>query len=196
MSVTVISYYTQDWLYPHYADQLRQSCDRFGLAHHIVERPSTGAYVGNCQIKPFFIQECLSNLGTAVLWIDADASLLALPKKMLDEESDRYDMIGNHPVDAPHRVHVGSIRINPTDASKQFVDAWCAEILRRRPLDDAAFNGTWDSMQQQIRFRALPPEYFFIQRRHELDPPSGTIIMHRLSRSELKSIYKKATERP
>ena len=194
MSFTVISYYTQDWLYPQYARELQEACDRFGLQHHIVERPSTGGYVGNCQIKPFFIQECMAEISGPIMWIDADASLLARPTLLLESRCDSYDMIGNHPLDAPHRVHVGSIRINPTARSREFVDAWCSEIIRKRPVDDAAFNGTWDSMKNRMDFLALPPEYFYIQRHLNGQPPPNTVIMHRLSRSELKALYKKATE--
>lgn len=195
MPCTVISFYTNDWLYPRYAQELRAACDRFGLDHHIVEKPSTHSYVGNCQIKPFFIQECLQQFQRPVLWIDADAALLARPDRYLSHDVLAYDIVGNHPVASPHRVHVGSFMFNHTPGALEFVDTWCAEIHRKRPLDDAAFNGTWDSLQKKMRFLALPPEYFFIQKNPAEPAPAGTVILHRLSNSTLKQEYKQSTSR-
>lgn len=195
MALTVISYYTQDWLYPQYAQSLRDSCQALGLACYIVERPSTQSYVGNCQIKPFFIQECLRTLDTPVMWIDADASLLRSPRRLLEPDVAQYDLVANPVLRSPGRIHVGSFLFNQTPAAHRFVDAWCAEIIRKRPLDDAAFNGTWDSMQTEIKFLGLPPEYFYIQHRTSDPVPPDTVILHRLSRSELKEQYKQSTQR-
>lgn len=190
MNFYVISFYTRDWLYPDYAQRLIEDCDRLGLQHHIVEKPSTNKYVGNCQIKPFFIQECMERFQSPVLWMDADGSILQKPELLLEDSNQKFDLIGNVPDHDPSRVHVGSMLINYTDKMIQFIDLWCAEIKRKSPLDDAAFNGIWDSLKLDLRFRALPPEYFYIQKNPNDPVPRWAVIMHRLSRSELKERYK------
>jgi len=192
MAFTVISYYTQDWHYPQYARALQQACDRFDLKHHIVERTSTGAYVGNCQIKPFFIQECLETMRSPVFWIDADGALLARPSLLMETACNTHDIIGNTVVERPDRLYVSSIGFNYTDVTRRFVAAWCDEVAQRKSLDHAAFHIVWEKMKNDINFLSLPPEYFCILRTPKSDPPSTAVIAHRLSDSELKMIYKTA----
>lgn len=190
MDFTVISFFTNDWMYPEYAAKLRNDCDRLNLRHHIVERKSTNRYVGNCQIKPFFVQECMETLRSPVFWMDADGSILQRPDKLFDDENINFDLVANQPIHDAARIHVGSMLMNYTDAMRNFVDLWCQSIIRKSPLDDAAFNGTWDHHKNSLRVKLLPDNYFFIQR-HANDPaPADVVIMHRLSRSELKERYK------
>ena len=191
----IISFYTPDWEYPRYADLLRRDCDRLGLDHHIVEKPSTNSYVKNCQIKAFFIRDTLEEFRCPVLWIDADGSLIRSPELLMSPDILDHDIAGNHPKDAPHRVHVGSIWFNYTNNTRKFVDTWCGGIERKNPLDDAAFNGTWDLMKNEIKFFALPPAYFYILKNHDDPVPNDVYIVHRLSKSDLKWAYKQSVER-
>jgi hypothetical protein len=191
MHFTLISYYTNDWLYPQYAAALKDQCERFGIDHRIEQRPSTNKYVDNCQIKPFFVRECLQQLRSPVFWIDADASVLQSPLLLWQDQNQDFDLIANQPLDNQHRIHVGSMMLNYTDSMLSFVDAWCDTVQRRRALDDAAFNGTWDAKQTEIKTRLLPPCYFFIHRKATQPIPADTVILHRLSDSELKQRYKK-----
>lgn len=191
MDFTVISFYTNDWLYPEYADSLRRDCHRLNLKYQIEPRPSTNRYVGNCQIKPFFIQECLLDIKSPVFWIDADASILKSPDILKEQQNADHDLLVNKPNHDDSRVHVGSMWLNYTDAMIAFVDVWCQGILRKNPLDDAAFNGTWDNLKSTLRTRFLPPTYFYIEKRPQDPVPPDTVILHRLSKSELKQRYKK-----
>lgn len=190
MDFTVISFYTNDWLYPDYAARLKDDCDRLGLRHHIVERTSTNRYVGNCQIKPFFVRECLEQFQSAVFWMDCDGSILQRPDLLFDDQNLNYDLVANRPQNDAERIHVGSMMMNYTTSMRAFIDAWCAEIERKSPLDDAAFNGTWNSLKSTLRVRLLPNNYFYIQKHLREASPADTVIMHRLSRSELKERYK------
>lgn len=190
MDFTVVSFYTNDWLYPDYAAKLKEDCDRLGIPHHIIEKPSTNRYVGNCQIKAFFIKECMESFKSPLLWIDADGSILKKPAMLYEEINRDYDLVGNRPINDPSRIHVGSMLLNYTAKMSDFVEVWCEGIKRKDPLDDAAFNGTWDVMKNSVRFRELPQKYFYIQK-NPYDPvPADTIILHRLSKSDLKQRYK------
>lgn len=190
MDFIVISFYTNDWLYPEYAAQLRKDCDRHGLRHHIVERPSTNRYVGNCQIKPFFVRECMDEFKRPVFWMDADGSILQRPDRLFDDDNIEYDLIANRPVNDHVRIHVGSMMLNYTDPMRAFVDVWCESILKKSPLDDAAFNGTWDHHKESLKVKFLPDSYFYIHRHFKDPAPDSAIIMHRLSQSDLKERYK------
>lgn len=190
MDFTVISFYTNDWLYPTYAARLREDCERFDLKYRIESRPSTNRYVGNCQIKPFFVQECLLDIKGPIFWIDADASILRSPDLLAEPQNADHDLVANRPCHDNSRIHVGSMLINYTEAMTAFVDAWCESIRRKSPLDDAAFNGTWDHFKTFLRVRFLPLSYFYIQKKSHDPVPLDTVILHRLSRSELKQRYK------
>jgi hypothetical protein len=190
MKFTVISFYTNDWLYPEHAAHLRADCERLGLAHRIEIRPSTNRYVGNCQIKPFFVRECLQDLSAPVFWMDVDGSILREPTLLAEDLNQDHDFVANQPAQQPHRIHVGSMLLNYTDTMREFVDAWCETIIRRRPLDDAAFNVVWDDRRHTLRTRLLPSQYFFIHKNPHAAIPPDTVILHRLSRSELKQRYK------
>lgn len=191
---TVISYYTNDWKYPEFAKQLEKDCHGFGIASYIVEKPSKNSYVGNCQIKPFFIKESLEKFQSPVFWIDADASLMARPKVLFDESMLAYDIAGNHPANSPDRIHVGSIWFNYTPTTMEFVSAWADEVGRKNALDDAAFNGVWTKYQHGLKLMVLPLEYFYIQKNINRPAPLDTVIMHRLSSSDLKLSYKHKVE--
>lgn len=195
MDFTVVSFYTNDWIYPDHAARLRDDCDRLALKHHIVERPSTNEYVGNCQIKPFFIRECMEEFKSPVFWMDADGSILQKPDRLFDDENSRYDLVANRPINDHTRIHVGSMLINYTDATRSFVDAWCDVIQRKRPLDDAAFNSIWSQFKDTIKLKLLPDNYFFIQKILREAVPKNTVILHRLSNSDIKLKYKALVER-
>lgn len=191
----VISYYTNDWDYPAYAKKLQQDCQRLGLDYHIVEKPSTNSYISNCQIKAFFIRDMMAEFKIPLLWMDVDGSICRMPQLLSNDSMAEYDMAGNHPLNHPERVHVGSIWFNHSPAAVEFVNQWCAGIERKNGIDDAAFNGTWDLYKHQIKFFALPPEYFRILPRPERDIPHDVVIAHRLSNSSLKREYKHMVEK-
>jgi len=193
MTLAVISFYTSDWKYPDYATNLKKDCERIGLPHHIECLPSRGDYVKNCNIKPEFIRNKLHQLKSPILWIDADGSLLKSPDLLLTSDIKNYDLAGNRWATNPERIHVGSIWFNYTELTLTFLDTWID--LVNSSIDDAAFNGVWNRFKQQLKLFSLPPEYFFIHKKDNYLIPNNTIILHRLSSSELKMQYKKKTKK-
>jgi hypothetical protein len=186
---TVVSFYTADWDYPKYAMQLQDDCERLGLAHYIVKRESTDDYVKNCNIKPFFIRDMLLRFKSPVFWIDVDGSIISSPKLLLTLDINNFDMAANRSVKDPSRIHVGSIWFNYTQATLEFVDAWCANVIKRG-IDDAVFNGIWGQFVDKIKFYELPSEYFFILPTPTSTAPENVCVVHRLSASPLKQSYK------
>lgn len=180
MYPVIISFYTNDWLYPQHANRLRAECTKLGLEYIIEERPSRGGYIQNSCIKPEFIRDCL-RLGRPVLWIDVDGSICQRPDFFLDGY---YDFQAKRM--GPHRKriwHVGTMYFNPTPATMAFVDAW---IDRTGDMtDESSLDQTLKAKDWGLRTREVPPEYFMFCDRHDR-PPKGAVIAHRLSKSESK----------
>ena len=65
----IISYFTDDWLYPEFADSLVEDCERLDLDYYIKGIDSFGDYRLNCGYKPSFILECLQKFEEPVLWV-------------------------------------------------------------------------------------------------------------------------------
>jgi hypothetical protein len=194
MSPTVISFYTAEWRYPEYAKKLQVDCERLGLPHYIVEMPSTGDYVKNCNIKPSFILSALKKFKSPVLWIDADGELLKAPELLLSIDCKRYDIAGNRSVNVPERVHVGSIWFNYTGAVLEFVSQWADSVVHKG-IDDGEFNAAWQRYSNHLDFYELPAEYYFIHKNFRSPIPDDTVILHRLSSSDLKWQYKNNVEK-
>jgi hypothetical protein len=186
---TVVSFYTSDWKYPEYAQSLVDDCKRLGLDFVIESKPSTNTYVGNCNLKPYFIQDKLQELKKPILWMDVDGSIITRPDQLLTTGIDKFDMAGNRSLKNANRIHVGSIWFNYTDTTIEFVDAWC-EVIATRGIDDSVFNGLWQKFSDKIKFYELPPEYFVILDNLQAPAPKASCIVHRLSNSNLKLNYK------
>jgi hypothetical protein len=193
MNLTVVSFYTPDWKYSEYANKLRVNCELFKLPHYIVERPSTGDYVKNCNIKPSFILHALTKLKSPVLWIDADGELLRTPELLLNDELSKYDIAGIRTATNYDRIHVGSIWFNYNDKTIDFVEQW-KDSLVEKGIDDGAFNTIWQNNNNKINFFELPLEYHYIHKYHYSTIPDSTVILHRLSSSDLKLKYKNKVE--
>jgi hypothetical protein len=186
---TLVSFYTPDWKYPEYAQSLADDCTRLGLGFAIESKPSTNTYVGNCNLKPYFIRDKLRELKKPILWMDVDGSIITRPDLLLTGDINSFDMAGNRSVTDTSRIHVGSIWFNYTDIIMEFVDAWC-EAIAARGIDDSVFNGLWQQFSDKIKFYELPPEYFVILANPMSPIPDASCIIHRLSNSNLKLDYK------
>lgn len=189
----IVSFYTNDWDYPLYAEQLRENCNSLGLDCYIVQKDSLNDYVKNCNMKPFFIKEMLERFKKPILWMDVDGSIVSMPVLLSDQTVKDFDIAGNRSQRDRSRVHVGSIWFNYSPTTLSFVDAWCEAIVKQG-IDDAVFNGVWTKFVDKIKFFELPPEYFVILPTPKSPVPADSCIVHRLSNSVLKQTYKHQVE--
>ncbi len=194
MKPTVISFYTPDWDYPEYAKKLQADCQRFGLSCWIIEKSSRRDYVQNCNLKPGFILEALRKFESPVFWIDIDGSIIDAPELLFDDHLQEFDIAGNRSIKDPSRIHVGSIWFNHNPLVLDFVEQW-NDRVQQRGLDDAVFNSLWSAYSDQIKFYQLPDHYFFLHADQTKPIPSDTVILHRLSSSDLKWQYKNKVEK-
>lgn len=178
----IVSFYTNDWQYPEHATRLREECAFLGLECKIEERQSTGEYLQNTCMKPFFIRDCLK-LGRPILWIDVDGSIYQRPDYFLGNE-ENYDFQAKKM--GPHRRrtwHVGTMWFNPTDIMKEFVEEWCKNS--GACSDESALEATFRSKDWGLRTRDIPPEYFKLLL-NKGRAAQNDVICHRISTGESK----------
>lgn len=178
----IISFYTNDWVYPDYANALKKDCEGLNLDYHIVEKPSTGDYIQNTSIKPYFVQECIRKFNRPLLWIDCDGSILNLPILLESHNVKNFDFAAKKYAGPVERAwHVGTLWFNNSQQANIFVDDWCS--LSGAGTDENSFENAWIKNKDQTKVYELPSEYFTILTKRNPDPPHGTVIVHRLSQS-------------
>lgn len=173
----IVSFYTDDWVYPEHAKRLAGECDRLGLPHRIEKLASTRSYLRNCCLKPAYIQTCLQDAKEPVLWVDVDASILAPPTFFQDD--DPYDFQAKRM--GPQRTrtwHVGTMWWNYTPEALVFIERWVANT--GESTDESALEFTW-RQDHNLRTRDIPAPYFRI-----MPDEAGAVIVHRLSTGEAK----------
>lgn len=180
---TLISFYTKDWQYPQHAKRLAAECDALGMPCVIEELPSTGSYLKNTCLKPQFILDKLRELKSPVLWVDVDASLLWFPDTSY-YKCFNYDFAARRMSPERNRTwHVGTMWFNYTPVMIEFLERWIENTGNLS--DESALEKTWQQFGATIDVVDLPPEYFYIEQRGKR-PPTGTVIMHRISSSDMK----------
>lgn len=190
--MTVItSFYTPDWEYPMFAEQLSHDCEHLGLEHCIVQKQSNSDYAKNCNIKPFFIREMLEKFRRPILWMDVDGSIVSMPNLFFTDEILNYDIAANRGRSNREKIHVGSIWFNYTKTTLALVNDWCEKVTAGG-VDDGQFNGIWKKYKDTIRFYELPQNYFVILKSLNSVAPEDSCIVHRISKSSLKQTYKKS----
>jgi hypothetical protein len=173
----LVSFYTNDWIYPDHARRLERECRDLGLDYLIEKRPSTRSYLKNTCIKPQFILDCLRD--RSVLWVDVDASIYKRPDFFLDGDFDFQAKRIEKP-DRRRTWHVGTMCFAPNDKVREFLADW---ISRLRVTDESALEQTWRDWKDKISTREIPKTYFEIEPN---EPTTDCVIYHRLSRGQSK----------
>lgn len=79
MDPVIVSYFTRGTLYEKDAQDLRASCERFGLKYAIEGIDCFGSWDHHCCFKPAYILQKLHELQRPVVWVDADALIVQHP---------------------------------------------------------------------------------------------------------------------
>lgn len=123
----MISFYTEGTPYQLEVMNLIESCSKHGIETDIVGLPSKGAWDLNCAIKPFFIRDKLLQIQRPIFWVDADAVFKQRPdfSPMLHADLAFREM-KRFSHDRRLKYFSGSMFVNYTPRTIQFVDAWCS----------------------------------------------------------------------
>lgn len=179
----IISFYTDDWIYPEHAKNLINNCENLGYEHFISHRHSTKNYLKNTAIKPFFIKECLLRFRRPLIWIDVDAIIL----KEFSLNVSKFTDIGackytNSNLNRDWAV--AFLYLNYTSNTLDFITRWCE--YSTRGSDEYAFDLAWKSSKGNVAFETLPEQYHFVKWKVNMEIPDDTIICHQLSQFEDK----------
>lgn len=184
-----MSFYTNDWRYPEFAENLINDCRRLCLDYHIIEKPTTGSYYHNCRLKPKYILDCLKKFQRPLTWVDADGSLIKYPDILLEKFID-FDIAANKKSWDREQWHVNSIWFNFTEPTVEFVNEWCESSA----IDDGGFQSTYKILKDQIKVLELPDETHTMKIKNT-DVTENTCFLHRLSTSEIKLYEKQVSKK-
>jgi SAM-dependent methyltransferase len=181
---------------PEYKDTIKQlvaSADNFSYELFSKKFESTGSWVSNCGLKPFFLKSCLNKFKDKdILYLDADA---IIKKKLILFEDFSHD-IGVHIKDHKNRLGVlsGTIYLSNNSKVHAFVEAWC-QRQKDNPLrwDQSNFRDTMIQEEfHDLDFFNTPFEYTKIfDKKKDVDP----FIEHMQASRSLKHSIKNSPQK-
>ena len=176
----VISFYTAATAYEQEAQRLRRSCDRFGLPLHLEALASTGRWVSNCALKGPFVLRCLERFQRPVLWLDADAEVVAYP--VLFERA-AFEFAAY----MPGAMLSGTLYFAWTAPALALATDW-AQRCRRRPRvwDQRLLQEAYEAHRQRLVFRPLPQGYCRIFDRPWREAERRPYVVHHQASRRLK----------
>ena len=156
-SPLIVSFYTLGTPYEEEVKNLRASCERLGLDHHLAGIPDRGSWLANQSYKPRFIRKAADLFDRPVLWVDADAVLRSPPTLLADAEPDF----------AVHKIFgwivaSGTVYFNRTRLARLLLDRWIDLCdADGAQLDQIQLDAAWEQVaaRHPLRTRWLPQSY-------------------------------------
>ena len=168
----VVSFYTCNTPYEVEVRRLLESCERFQLETYVECRDSIGNWHLNCCQKGPFVLECLHRFQRPVLWLDADAEVVAYPKLFEEAEFDFGVYIGE-------QLNSGTAFFAYTPKALTLVDLWAALCQRRaRSLDQVLLDQAYRRLKRELKTRLLPQSYCKVFDAPWRDAEQKPVIVH------------------
>ena len=167
--LVVVSFYCGGDYYREAADQLRQDCERVGLAHDIVEIEAAvaGDWIAACRRKIPFYPEMHRKHQRPILWLDVDSRLARLPDVLHGASCDIAGFVRGFrylrdfdPVALPRFFAPFALYFNYTPRVTAFLELM-AELERQHEgsaTDDYFLHEAWLRHQEQLSVLVLPPD--------------------------------------
>jgi hypothetical protein len=119
----IVSFATNDDIYPSYLDRLRRSCEASGLQHDLAIIPAQRRETA-CRSKPKFLLSMLEKHSQPIVWLDADAVVMrsfSLPDGDWD-----VGLVPNTIRNRRHAYPMASfvVALRPTPGSASFLNTW------------------------------------------------------------------------
>lgn len=155
----IVSFYTKNTPYEQEINNLKKSCEQFGLKYHFEGYQGRGNWVLNCGIKPSFILDMLYREKDDLLYIDADG-VIKQPLKYIDELPKEVDIAAH--IRKGGEFLSGTVFFRNNERVKNLVKEW----VKRQHKDP----GIWDQKTLHetivnhgprlgIEFHELPQPY-------------------------------------
>ena len=146
--VRVISFYTKDTPYVEEALRLVGSCANHSIPTSILPRPNLGNWSLNCHQKPGFIREQLHAAEEPVLWLDADAEVMAPLDDAWIRDAGVDFAASWRPMSSHSELLSGTTWWNFTEGAFKLLTEWEKEC-RMNP-------GVWDQKHLQYALGMCP----------------------------------------
>ncbi|MBX3583661.1 MAG: class I SAM-dependent methyltransferase [Rhizobiaceae bacterium] len=188
----VVSFYTEDNEYKDHAARLQTSLERFGLPYSLSSKKSKGTWEFNCAYKAQFMREQWEQSDVPIVWLDADATVVADPVLFRSIDAD----FGIHKWEGMEFAS-GTLYFGKSPLAKRLIDQWAIRCeADPATYDQVHLHSAWCDINSIAPLKTiwLPRTYLDI-----FDKPveSGAVIRHwQASRSSKKDGRTTARERP
>lgn len=166
----VVGFYTVDTPYEQQAFQMKESVERFGHEVKLYPYKSTGKWVTNCALKPYFIHDTLQKLKRAFWYLDADARVIQDPILFDNIDADIGVYYLEHKGRTPELIS-NTLYFNYKPQTLELVNRWC-EIQEQEPemWDQRTLQRTVTEFNQKLNIVRLPATYAAIDFVHVKNP--------------------------
>lgn len=192
----VVSFYTGNGSYAESAKRLAESCRVLGIEADIEGYPDRGSWVDNCNIKPEFILRKLNEEVDCLVWVDADATVVAYPRLFEQTPVDfgvraepggpTRTPVGREPIRLPDNwpsdmenmwFNSGTLFFRKCADAIELVEAWL-EYSRTmsRAWDQWSLQQAWADVEPVTEW--LPRSYCQIESLHGRE---GAVVLHELA---------------
>jgi hypothetical protein len=164
---TLVSFYGGSDYYYSAAESLKSDCDRLGMPYFIEEIDADGLDWGQiCRLKIDFYRRMHAKFG-AILWVDVDTRLLAIPEVLRGCNFDiagfcgRYRYIRDYDPYESTRFWIPSVLyFGMTNKASRFLDLMSGveQSAAARVTDDWVLHETWTTHGEQLTVGLLSPE--------------------------------------
>jgi hypothetical protein len=162
-----IAYFTKGNKYESLSQNLRQSCESFGIPLNLNPIEDLGSWEKNTHYKAKFILDCLQNFSQDLLYVDVDAVFRQFPNLLETLDCDLAYRTENFKW-RKNEALSGTIFLRNNERITEFVKSW---ISLNEATPAARFKPeTWEQANMQrahilskdLKYYNLPPEYTFV----------------------------------
>ena len=195
MKFKIVSMYTVGTEYEKEAKELEKTLIKQKVDYKIYPTENKKDWILNCGQKPGIIAKAMREFPeSAIVWIDADASLVSYPKLFEQIDADiGYHMFSKVPGDrnykrgAPPILLSGTLFFNNSPISKKIVSDWETLCNKERKWDQRVLqNLVQNKYNGKIKTHILPIEYVKIFDKGK--PTKTPVILHHMASRSLKRV--------
>ena len=175
--IVYVSMFTADTPYEEEVKVLKASLDKFGLPYEIVGLRHQGSWEKNTQMKPQVLKSVMDKYKKDVIWIDADAEILAMPEFFYTVDCD----ISFHYLKQWNEKMTGTMFFKNNTVSREVINRWTVLNSENNNPDAINFQAVMEGLQG-VKIVDLPKEYIHIADNKYLQCDKPVIIHNQASR--------------
>lgn len=180
--VTFVSFYTDDDIYPKYADRLVKSLDSFKLAHDVQRLPVFSSWLRTVNYKPRFCLDMLNKYRSPIVWVDCDAEIVAWPE-LFDYLTCDVAVCYRERPQSPHELLTGTVYLSYNSVTLSIVKQWMKECEKYQNMDQIVLMKVLARNREAV-IHPLPFGYTKIFDAADMNDGKPVIVHHQASREK------------